>query len=78
MISFTNDYSEGAHPRVLELLMQSNLEQNTGYGEDVHSNRAKDYIKKQLKREDVDIHFIPGGTQTNLLVISSFLRHINV
>lgn len=74
MISFTNDYSEGAHPRVLELLMQSNLEQNTGYGEDVHSDRAKEFIKKQLKREDVDIHFIPGGTQTNLLVISSFLR----
>lgn len=74
MISFTNDYSEGAHPRVLELLVKSNLEQNAGYGEDVHSDRAKEYIKKQLKREDVDIHFIPGGTQTNLLVISSFLR----
>lgn len=74
MISFMNDYSEGAHPRVLELLMKSNLEQNTGYGEDVHSDRAKQYIKKQLHREDVDIHFIPGGTQTNLLVISSFLR----
>jgi threonine aldolase len=74
MISFTNDYSEGAHPRVLDLLMKSNLEQNTGYGEDVHCDRAKELIKKQLKREDVDIHFIPGGTQTNLLVISSFLR----
>ena len=69
-----NDYSEGAHPRVLELLMKSNLEQNTGYGEDIHSDRAKKYIKQQLQREDVDIHFIPGGTQTNLLVISSFLR----
>ena len=74
MISFTNDYSEGAHPRVLELLMKSNLEQNTGYGEDIHSDKAKEYIKQQLQREDVDIHFIPGGTQTNLLVISSFLR----
>lgn len=74
MISFTNDYSEGAHPKVLELLLKSNLEQNTGYGEDVHCDLAKDYIKKQLKREDVDIHFISGGTQTNLLVISAFLR----
>lgn len=74
MISFMNDYSEGAHPRVLELLMRSNLEQNTGYGEDVHSDRAKEYIKKKLMRDDVDIHFIPAGTQTNLLVISSFLR----
>ncbi|MDF2942467.1 MAG: aromatic amino acid beta-eliminating lyase/threonine aldolase [Herbinix sp.] len=74
MISFMNDYSEGAHPRVMELLMKSNLEQNIGYGEDVHCERAKKYIKQQLQREDVDIHFIPGGTQTNLLVISSFLR----
>jgi threonine aldolase len=74
MISFMNDYSEGANPRILELLMKSNLEQNIGYGEDTHSDRAKQYIKKQLQREDVDIHFIPAGTQTNLLVISSFLR----
>ena len=74
MISFMNDYSEGAHPHILELMMKSNLEQNTGYGEDAHSNKAKEYIRKQLQREDVDIHFIPGGTQTNLLVISSFLR----
>lgn len=74
MISFMNDYSEGAHPKVLELLMKSNMEQNIGYGEDIHSDRAKEYLKKQMKREDVDIHFISGGTQTNLLVISSFLR----
>ncbi|MDF2540422.1 MAG: aromatic amino acid beta-eliminating lyase/threonine aldolase [Herbinix sp.] len=74
MYSFMNDYSEGAHPRILELLMKSNLEQNIGYGEDVHSQKAKMLIKKQLKRDDVDIHFIPGGTQTNLLVISAFLR----
>jgi threonine aldolase len=69
-----NDYSEGAHPRILELLMKSNLEQNTGYGEDKHSQKAKEYIKKQIGMKDADIHFIPGGTQTNLLVISSFLR----
>ena len=74
MISFTNDYSEGAHPKVLENLVASNLEQNRGYGEDIHCNKAKEYIKQHIKREDVDIHFIPGGTQTNLLVISSFLR----
>jgi len=74
MYSFMNDYSEGAHPRILELMKQANLEQNTGYGLDVHSLKAKEYIKSKIGREDVDIHFIPGGTQTNLLVISSFLR----
>lgn len=74
MISFMNDYSEGAHPHVLELMLKANLEQNNGYGNDSHSDCAKQYIKKELGREDVDIHFIPGGTQTNLLVISAFLR----
>lgn len=74
MYSFINDYSEGAHPRILELMKQSNLEQNTGYGLDVHSMKAKEYIRNKIGRCDVDIHFIPGGTQTNLLVISSFLR----
>lgn len=74
MYSFMNDYSEGAHPRILEMLMKYNLEQNTGYGEDVHSDKAKGYIKELLGKYDADIHFIPGGTQTNLLVISSLLR----
>jgi len=69
-----NDYSEGAHPRILELLMKANLEQNVGYGEDLHSAKAKEYMKKLLQNKKVDIHFIPGGTQTNLLVISAFLR----
>jgi threonine aldolase len=74
MISFINDYSECAHPRILELLTKTNYEQNVGYGQDVHCERAKTYIKKHLQRDDVDIHFIPAGTQTNLLVISAFLR----
>lgn len=74
MYSFLNDYSEGAHPRILQMMMQSNLEQNAGYGQDVHSERAKEHIKKLIEQENADIHFIPGGTQTNLIVISAFLR----
>lgn len=74
MYSFTNDYSEGAHPRILEALINENLVQNTGYGLDVHSQNAAAYIKKAIGREDVDIHIISGGTQTNLLAISSVLR----
>ena len=74
MYSFMNDYSEGAHPRVLELLANSNYEQNIGYGEDVHSEKSKEYIKKLIGKEDVDIHYIPGGTLTNLIVVSALLR----
>lgn len=74
MYSFRNDYSEGAHPEVLKKLMEANLEQNTGYGLDKHSENARALIKKAIGREDVDIHFIAGGTQTNMLTISSFLK----
>lgn len=74
MYSFMNDYSEGAHPQILELLSKSNFNQNLGYGEDVHSENAKKYIKHLIGKEDAHIHFIAGGTLTNLLTISAFLR----
>ncbi|BCJ94099.1 amino acid lyase [Anaerocolumna cellulosilytica] len=74
MYSFMNDYSEGAHKRILELLASTSLEQNNGYGEDKHTKQAKKYINNLLGPVEADIHLIPGGTQTNLLVISAFLR----
>lgn len=74
MYSFMNDYSEGAHPRILQMMLDSNLEQNIGYGEDVHSERARSYIRQLIGQPHADIHFIPGGTQTNLIAISAFLR----
>ncbi len=74
MYSFTNDYSEGAHPRILQAMMEANLTQNTGYGLDTHSARAKERIRHEISQPQADIHFIPGGTQTNLIVIASALR----
>ncbi|QCJ42484.1 low specificity L-threonine aldolase [Bacillus sp. S3] len=74
MYSFKNDYSEGAHPRILNALIESNYEQEEGYGEDRFSLKAKELIKEKIGRTDVDIHFISGGTQTNLIAISAFLR----
>ncbi len=74
MYSFNNDYSEGAHPRILEQMIKANLEQNLGYGEDIHCKNAANHIKELLDRKDIDIHFIPGGTQANLLMISASLR----
>ena len=72
--SFNNDYSEGAHPSILQAMLESNLEQNDGYGLDAHSERARASILRELDRTDADIHFIPGGTQTNLLAIAAALR----
>lgn len=74
MYSFKNDYSEGAHPRILEALMTSNLEQEEGYGEDRFSLKAAELLKQKIQRSDIDIHFFSGGTQTNFTAISAFLR----
>ncbi len=74
MYSFKNDYSEGAHPRILEALTKASREQCDGYGYDRHSLHAADLIRVAIGSTDADVHFLEGGTQTNLLAISSFLR----
>ena len=74
MYNFASDYLEGAHPQVLEALNQSNLMQTPGYGMDDYCTSTKAILKKQLKRDDVDIHFLVGGTQTNMIVISAALK----
>jgi threonine aldolase len=72
--SFKNDYSEGAHPSILQALSKSNLEQQEGYGLDDYCNQARDILKKAIKNPDADIYFVSGGTQANLLSISSILK----
>ncbi len=74
MYSFKNDYSEGAHPRILNALLESNLVQDEGYGEDQFTREAINLLKQKIGRNDVDIHLLSGGTQTNLTAISAFLR----
>lgn len=74
MISFKNDYSEGAHPKLLSALAQSNMEQAEGYGEDRFTSEAVDLIRQHVGRSESDIHLFSGGTQTNLTAISAFLR----
>lgn len=78
MIMFQNDYVEGAHPAVLQKLIDTNMEQSVGYGEDPYCEEARARIRKVVGREDVDIHFLVGGTQTNLTVIDAALRRIRV
>ena len=72
--SFKDDYSEGCHPSILDLLAQTNLLQQNGYGEDEFSLQAKDFIHRQLNNPASKIHFVSGGTQANLIVISALLR----
>ncbi len=74
MIRFNCDYSEGAHPAVLEKLALTNLEQTPGYGQDIYCRRAADLIKNLCAAPDADVHFLMGGTQANLTVIAACLR----
>lgn len=74
MIYFNNDYSEGCHELVLAHLIQTNMEQSFGYGEDAYCRSAADKIRRLCGRDDIAVHFLVGGTQTNLTVIASALR----
>ena len=74
MILFNNDYAEGAHPKVMERLLQTNMEQTVGYGEDAYCEAAREKVRKACQAPDADVHFLVGGTQTNMTVISAALR----
>jgi threonine aldolase len=69
-----NDYSEGAHPRIMEALMATNMEQHVGYGVDAHCENAMALIKKRIGQPDADVHLLVAGTQTNTIALSAFLR----
>ncbi|MBU8883605.1 aminotransferase class I/II-fold pyridoxal phosphate-dependent enzyme [Kaistella sp. DKR-2] len=72
--SFKNDYSEGCHPRILEALVKYNLVQQNGYGLDDYSQNAAKLILQKINNPKAKVHFVSGGTQANLIVISAFLR----
>ena len=74
MIRFECDYAEGAHPEILERLIQTNFRQTKGYGEDKYCENARRIIRNLCENASVDVHFMVGGTQTNTAVIASVLR----
>lgn len=74
MISFESDYIAGAHPKVLQRLMETNMEPLSGYGTDKYCESAKEKIRKACGCPQAEIHFLVGGTQTNAIVISSMLK----
>ena len=71
---FRNDYSFGAHPKVLSALAETNLEGNIGYGDDAYCDRAKDLIRDLCQCPQAEVQFLIGGTQTNFTAIAAFLR----
>ncbi len=74
MISFECDYNKGAHPLILKKLIETNEEALSGYGNDKYTISAKEKIKKAIGDINSQVEFIAGGTQTNMIVISSMLK----
>ena len=74
MIYFDTDYMAGAHPKVMERLMQTNAEQTVGYGCDHYTLRAKELVKQACSAPDARVYFLVGGTQTNSTVIDGILE----
>ena len=73
MVSFESDYITGAHPKILERLYETNLEQLSGYGSDVYCEHAKEKIRTACQAPNADVRFLVGGTQTNKIVIATML-----
>ena len=74
MISFRNDYSEGAHPAILAALQATNLESTPGYGRDHYCEAAAEAVRARFACPHADVHFMLGGTLTNLTLIAAALR----
>lgn len=74
VISFTCDYSEGAHPLILKRLGETNAVQETGYGFDSYSLNARGLIRAAVGIPDAAVFLLTGGTQTNATVIDAMLK----
>ena len=72
-LNFASDYMEGAHPQILQRLLETNLEKTAGYGFDKYSEAAREKIRKACEAPEAEIFFLVGGTQTNATVIDALL-----
>ena len=89
MLFFKNDYNSLGSSEIMSKLASLALENNIGYGEDIHSKNAKELIRKEINCKNADIYFLSGGTITNRIglyaclkpyeaVIGASSAHINV
>ena len=74
MLCFTSDYTTGAHPRVLEALQAINLRETAGYGMDEDCRAAAAHVRDLCAAPQAQVHFLVGGTQANLVLITAALR----
>ena len=73
-VTFETDYQEGVHPKILEHLVNTNLQQTSGYGVDSYTKHAKELIKARINNPHASVFFMIGGTQANSTVVAFFLK----
>lgn len=71
--SFESDYNNGAHPAVLQHLLETNIQQSASYGYDLWSEQAREKIRAACDCPEADIYFLVGGTQANATIIDALL-----
>ena len=74
MLSFESDYTTGAHPKVLERLLETNLDPQSGYGTDAYCESARGKIRAACGCPEADVWFLTGGTQTNAVAAAALLE----
>lgn len=86
--TFASDNYAGAHPDIIQAVINANQGHAAAYGADEYTARAIDKFKALLG-DDIEVHFAYNGTGANVLglasitnsynsVICSALAHINV
>lgn len=73
-IHFDCDYMAGAHPEILQAIVEINQVQTAGYGCDDYCDMAKQRIREVCEAPDAEIYFMVGGTQANSTVLDGLLR----
>ena len=84
MIEFQCDYAEGAHPKILERMIETNMDQTPGYGLDPYCDEAKRLIRKacgregQLRQQDIKYWHCHAAVKERLQRsrLRQLMRHI--
>lgn len=77
MYFFVNDYNDIGRDDIIDALYKAKDEYNMGYGFDDHCQNARKLIKKALANDNLDIHFIPGGTGANVLGLACGMSQVD-
>jgi len=73
-INFINDYNAAGHPGIIGAVQAACRNKYVGYGLDEETEKAKHLIRKLIGNDNAQVHFLTGGTQTNMIALSAFLR----